>query len=290
MTTNLTPRDWEALSAYLDGQLAPKEQQLLEARMRSRADLRAAMEELRRTRAVLRAHLEVRAPRNFTLTPEMAGVRPRSRPTVAFFPALRLTSAISSLLFVLVALSELLIGGRLALPMAAGEPQREAMSEAVPQEPALEPSAAPAMAVEAPAAEEVEATPQPVAKAVEAPTPSLGLELAQPIVIETETVELPPFAGGMGGGDGADETQLDEEALSQMAPIATATPLPTLTFTPQPSPSPTVMEQPTAPAPVRARFARFPEWTVLRWVEITLAIVGLSTGLLAIILHRRGRS
>lgn len=293
MTTNISPRDWEALSAYLDGQLAPKERQLLEARMQSRADLRAAQEELRRTREVLRARLSVRAPRNFTLTPEMVGLRPRKRPTVVLFPALRLTSALSSLLFILVVLGDLLVGGRLASPpLMAVEQEREAISEAAPRESAFEPSAPPTLAVEAPAAEEVQATPQPVAKAVEAPTPTIGLELAQPIVIETDTFEMYPREGGMGGG--ADETQLDQEALSQMSPMPTATPLPTATltptFTPEPSPSPVEIVEEIAPTPVRTRFARLPERTDLRWIEITLAILGVSTGLLALILHRTGRS
>ena len=53
--------------------------------------------------------MPVRAPRNFTLTPEMAGVRTRSRPAMTLFPAFRLASALSSLLFVLVVLGDLLV-------------------------------------------------------------------------------------------------------------------------------------------------------------------------------------
>ena len=103
---------------------------------------------------------------------------------------------------------------------------------------------------------------------------------------------MPPREGGVGGGE--DETQLDQEALSQMSAISTATPLPTATFTPtftpEPSPPPVEIVKETAPSPARTRLARFPEWTTLRWVEITLALLGVSTGLLALFLHRTGRS
>jgi anti-sigma factor RsiW len=78
----------EALSAYLDGQLTPKERSRLEKKLQASADLRAAMEEMRRTRAVLRSQPRLRAPRNFTLTPEMAGLRKqgtRSTPFSAYF-------------------------------------------------------------------------------------------------------------------------------------------------------------------------------------------------------------
>ena len=291
MTTNISPRDWEALSAYLDGQLTLKERQLLETRMQSRADLRAALDELRRTREVLGARLAVRAPRNFTLTHEMAGIRPRSRPAMVLFPAMRLTSVLAGLMFIFVVLGDLLGVGRLASqPMMAVEQEGEVAVEAAPEELALTATEAPALAMEAPAAEAVEAP--PAAKAVEAATPTLGLALAQPIVVETVIVEGYPQERGMGGGEG--ETQLDQGALSQMAPAPTATPLPTATLTPtltpQPSPSPVVTVQPVTPSLARFRLERYLAWANLRWIEIALAMVSVSAGLLALALYRAGRS
>ena len=66
MTTPISDRDWEAISAYLDGELNPKERARLDARLQANADLRAALEDLRRTRTVLRSQPRLHAPRNFT--------------------------------------------------------------------------------------------------------------------------------------------------------------------------------------------------------------------------------
>jgi hypothetical protein len=74
MMKKITPRDWENLSAYLDGQLAVKERQKLEGRLAADQDLQVALEGMRRTRSVLRSQPHMRAPRNFTLSPEMAGL------------------------------------------------------------------------------------------------------------------------------------------------------------------------------------------------------------------------
>ena len=72
-------RDWEAMSAYLDNQLKPKDRVLLESRLEKSPELRSAFDELRRTRAVLRNQKSLRAPRNFALTAEMAGIRTAGR-------------------------------------------------------------------------------------------------------------------------------------------------------------------------------------------------------------------
>ena len=103
----LTPRDWEALSAYLDGELNSKERVQLEQRLKDTAELRSALEEMRRTRTVLRSQPRMRAPRNFTLTPQMAGVRRDSRPTPFAFPVLRLASVLATIFFVIVLAGDL---------------------------------------------------------------------------------------------------------------------------------------------------------------------------------------
>src|SRR3989338_8072522 len=48
------PRDLDRLSAYLDGQLSASEKARLEARLRSEADLREALDGLRRGQTALR--------------------------------------------------------------------------------------------------------------------------------------------------------------------------------------------------------------------------------------------
>ena len=74
--TTPSRRDLEQLSAYLDGQLSQSDRARLEIRIKSDAGLAAALEELRQTRAFLRRTPQRHAPRNFTLTPGMAGIRP----------------------------------------------------------------------------------------------------------------------------------------------------------------------------------------------------------------------
>jgi len=106
MTTSLTQRDLEALSAFLDGQLPQKDTRKLEVRLENEVELRQALEDLRRTRQVLHMAPQIRRPRNFTLTPEMVGEKffiPRS------FTALRLVSVVASVLFVVVFSGDLLL-------------------------------------------------------------------------------------------------------------------------------------------------------------------------------------
>ncbi len=82
MTTQITPRDWETLSAYLDDQLSAPERHELENRLGKNPELSQGLEELRSTRMILRSLPKLRAPRNFTLTPSMAGQRIRRRPDI----------------------------------------------------------------------------------------------------------------------------------------------------------------------------------------------------------------
>ena len=74
MKTKLSTRDRQALSAYLDGQLAPRQRRRLEERLQQEPALQDALDGLRHTRSILRSQPKLRAPRNFTLTPEMAGL------------------------------------------------------------------------------------------------------------------------------------------------------------------------------------------------------------------------
>ncbi|HMK07513.1 MAG TPA: zf-HC2 domain-containing protein, partial [Anaerolineales bacterium] len=65
----LSPRDLELLSAYVDGELSPRQKQDLEVRLASEADLQRGLAELRSVKANLAALPEERVPRNFTLRP-----------------------------------------------------------------------------------------------------------------------------------------------------------------------------------------------------------------------------
>ncbi len=100
MRPTLTPQDWETLSAYLDGQLAETQKRQIQDLMTLRPELKQGLEELRRTRAVLRAAPRRRAPRNFTLSAEMAHkARPRFR--WGWTPSFSFASGLAAVLLVL---------------------------------------------------------------------------------------------------------------------------------------------------------------------------------------------
>lgn len=102
MTTQISPRDWEALSSYLDNQLSPSERNRFEIRLEREAELRRGLEELRRTRTIIRSAMRYRAPRNFTLTPSMIDQKRASSPSSTAYPVLRLASVLATLFFVLI--------------------------------------------------------------------------------------------------------------------------------------------------------------------------------------------
>ncbi len=102
------PLDWEAVSAYLDDQLNPKDRRQLEIRLQTEPELQAALESLRRTRLILRSTPKLRAPRNFTLTASMAGIRERNR-IPGVFPLLRLASMLAAFFLVLLTAGSLTV-------------------------------------------------------------------------------------------------------------------------------------------------------------------------------------
>ncbi len=119
MKTQLSFRDVERLSAYLDGQLPQAEAARLRTRLESDPELAALLVELREARTVLRRTPQRRAPRNFTLTPRMAGIRP---PVPRAVPALSWASVAAVLMFVFT------LGGNLLtqIPLGASAPMMAA--------------------------------------------------------------------------------------------------------------------------------------------------------------------
>ncbi len=127
MNPNLSTRDFESLSAYLDGQLPEREKARLEARLDQDTGLQQALQSLERTRRTLRAAPRLRAPRNFTLTPEMVQSRsPR------FLPAVRFAFALATLMFVL-SLAGNYAFAPLAQPSTAAMPAETFDMEEAPQ-------------------------------------------------------------------------------------------------------------------------------------------------------------
>lgn len=90
-------RDIEHLSSYLDGQLDPSTSARLETRIKSDPELAAALRDLRVARSVIRKLPTRRAPRNFTLTRQMAGLK---APLPRTYPALRFASVFATFIFI----------------------------------------------------------------------------------------------------------------------------------------------------------------------------------------------
>jgi hypothetical protein len=120
MKDTISKRDWETISAYLDGQLSRPKQARLESRLQKDFQLQVALGELRNTRDVLRSAPRLRAPRNFMLTPEMAG-HPVRIPRLA--PVFGWASAVASFLLVLVLVGDIFNAGRF-VPMVNDIPQQ----------------------------------------------------------------------------------------------------------------------------------------------------------------------
>ena len=197
--TTLSFRDMENLSAYLDGQLSPVEKTRLENRIQSDPSLASALEEFRQTRKLLRRTPHRRAPRNFTLTPKMAGIRP---PVPRLVPVLSWASAVATLLFIFTLGTSLV--GQLAPSSAA--PMMAAGPSGLGGGPASAATAAPATAAPVAPAPAVPATAAPATTttatdnyALATPTVSASImtapELAtpEPVVPDTNRSAQPPL-------------------------------------------------------------------------------------------------
>ncbi|MBX3049730.1 MAG: hypothetical protein KIT46_10720 [Anaerolineales bacterium] len=110
----LSPYDWEALSAYLDGALDGPDQARLQTRLANETGLNAALRQLEQTRSMLRAAPQRRRPRGFTIPAALAA---KLRPATSSFGLWRLVSAAASVILVAVMAGQFLDGA--ATPMMA---------------------------------------------------------------------------------------------------------------------------------------------------------------------------
>jgi hypothetical protein len=123
-------RDAELLSAYLDDQLSPGERAKLERRLQTDSHLRSTLNGLRHVKTRLTDLPKIKPPRNFTLTPQMAG-RPARRPS-PLIPALNWATALAATLFAVLIGADLVGVGRFAAPQAAPVPEVGLMQESAP--------------------------------------------------------------------------------------------------------------------------------------------------------------
>lgn len=134
MNGDLPFREYERFSAYLDGQLSPQEVSRLEEDLRRNPQWQLALDELRETRALLRRAPRYRAPRNFTLTPEMVGKT--ARPGVFSFLSARFAASMAALALMSALILQFLPALRFAAPMAvapAPQAQQAPAMEFAPQ-------------------------------------------------------------------------------------------------------------------------------------------------------------
>lgn len=198
MRAQITSHDYEQLSAYIDGQLTDSDRRRLEERLHAQPDLQQALDELTRTRALLRTAPRRRAPRNFTLTPAMVG-SPTTRRFSNFlnlFPALSFASALAAIALVVSIAFQLLPGRQMlasqpAADTAAYEVAREMKNQA--QEATGAAGAEPGMM----AVQEAPAATAPAAMAAPQAAEMAAGEASAPPVIFWGGV---PYATGMGGG------------------------------------------------------------------------------------------
>jgi hypothetical protein len=177
MKNQITSRDIELLSVYLDDQLGSKERVKLEARLKTEPALQKELQELSTTRTLLRNLPRLRAPRNYFITAQVAEqVAPRH--TMRYAPAYGIISAIATILLVLVIFGDRLLSSTAPVALAPASVvvnetvvvQQEGQRNAVPTS---APTEAPVVMMQAPPLPETQ-SPSMVAKVgeSEAPTPT----------------------------------------------------------------------------------------------------------------------
>ncbi|MCB0102088.1 MAG: hypothetical protein H6635_02590 [Anaerolineales bacterium] len=167
-------RDIELLSAYLDGQLNAVDSARLEARLNTDPELDSALRSLRTARSVLQKLPSRKAPHNFTLTRQMAGLKP---PMPRAYPFFRLATVFASILFLVSFASTALSS---TMPMGAAAPMSEFSADSANQESAdMAMESAPMEAMEeAPAAAFMEDP------SLAAPAQSMGTATPQIVITE----------------------------------------------------------------------------------------------------------
>ena len=125
MSNQITDREWEQLSAYLDNQLPQRDRDQFEKKLADQLSLQQALDDLKRTRVLLASAPRRRAPRNFTLTPSM--VRPRlEKRLIPFFSWASATTLVMFILSFFIRLLPLASPvGLMSAPDTSTKPMQE---------------------------------------------------------------------------------------------------------------------------------------------------------------------
>ncbi|RPI81909.1 MAG: hypothetical protein EHM41_19665 [Chloroflexi bacterium] len=256
MKTNISRRDIELLSAYLDGQLDARRKAKLESRLQNETELNKMLEELSRTRTLLRSAPKLKAPRSFKLKPEMVAKR-QARPV---YPVFQFASAMAMILLVFVLLGDYLV---LRQPMAASEETSMAMQA---QDSAVEEALkeAPDERTMSREAGEADASEQP----------NLAMEAAPPApeaTMTAEAEEIPTF--------GAVTPEAEMYAVPQEESAGTPAEEPTELAFGEPENLPSARSE--------VQEIRRVSLPAVRIAEFVLALTALASALTAVLLKRR---
>jgi anti-sigma factor RsiW len=113
MSANLSPEQLERISAYLDGMLPVNEARQMQDSAKHDASLQAELDELNKTRQLLRNLPSVQIPRSFTLRPEQ--VHPQAQLwSPRWFKNLQWASAVMATLLVMVVSANFYFSGNLS--------------------------------------------------------------------------------------------------------------------------------------------------------------------------------
>lgn len=267
---NLSDRDLETLSAFLDGEISGRDQERLEARLQSDEALRKYLEDLRRTRFAVRSLPVLRAPRNYYLTPEMVGQKGTTR---RLFPVLSFASALATMLFVL-----LLVGDFITINNPAFAPLR-----------ALEASEQVVQVLEAPLAGTLQfesELPEDLADELLEQSP---VEERMPSAAEAPEAEAPLAAAPEAPAEDLEQLPIIGEILATGEPDSVEE----LEGVVESAPAP--MEEPGIQAQGKVSVTPLPDDQqrviplrgILRVLEVIMIIVAISTGIAAFLLYRK---
>jgi len=279
----------DSLSAYIDGALNPVERARVDAHLATCPQCRADLNELRYVAQMTRALPLVRAPRSFTLSPEMVARTARPWQFGWLYASLRGMTAVAAVLLVFVCSADFLSGSRLGgsgaaapVPSVLNLPANTPVNSGVAADQATNQSKSPATA--APAAP---AGAAPAATA--APLPSQTAHPALPAQAAAGTESPTTRAAGVTTGTPAGATR-------SAAAAATATAGPTTIVTEAPAAStssPLTVTSPvfpTVPLPVPPNASEGPSQTLpFRPAEIGLLGALLVGGVGAFILRATRR-
>jgi len=286
MNNQFTTRDYELISAYLDNQLSAKDREQFEIRLKAEPALRKELQEIGKTRTLLRNLPKLKAPHNYFIKVEPV----RAKSSLRLAPIFGVISAIASIILILVIFGSTLFSDAGPVAMAPA-PQSQPTTQVLQSEtersmpkvvtPTLEapsvmlaapgsdttpPSASENLASQTPPGETAAPTPTTIHIYAYLPTatPENGLTGGKERIVTTQQA-CEAYLRGEGYPSAVDLanclTPTGEVSQSLQGILSSSTPTPTITasptitvtLTPTETPTPTATPSPTetpSPSPI----------------------------------------